>query len=204
MPLVYDELRAIARRFLDDRNRGHTLQPTALVGWSVWPGFWPFRNLPAIARSSSYKSGSSDSAARPGLEAEPSHLVERSAESTSHALRFTLSSIRRRSTATPSIGIWRVSCDARCRTPQLRFPSKAQLNGRRTRTSHTDPCQGRTVADRCTSSCFRAHVSTSTDAQIQPTLLLISLDVQTRRGSSCDRARRQRDANAKGAQPRRS
>jgi len=31
MPLVYDELRRIARRFLRRENVGHTLQPTALV-----------------------------------------------------------------------------------------------------------------------------------------------------------------------------
>jgi RNA polymerase sigma-70 factor (ECF subfamily) len=31
MPLVYDELRKIARRCLVDQRQGHTLQPTALV-----------------------------------------------------------------------------------------------------------------------------------------------------------------------------
>ena len=31
LPLVYDELRATARRMLGPRNRNHTLQPTALV-----------------------------------------------------------------------------------------------------------------------------------------------------------------------------
>ncbi len=31
MPLVYDELRKIARRCLVDQRNGHTLQPTALV-----------------------------------------------------------------------------------------------------------------------------------------------------------------------------
>jgi RNA polymerase sigma factor (TIGR02999 family) len=31
MPLVYDELRALARRYLRAENPGHTLQPTALV-----------------------------------------------------------------------------------------------------------------------------------------------------------------------------
>ena len=31
LPLVYDELRAIARRLLGSRGRNHTLQPTALV-----------------------------------------------------------------------------------------------------------------------------------------------------------------------------
>lgn len=31
MPLVYDELRAVARRFLRAERAGHTLQPTALV-----------------------------------------------------------------------------------------------------------------------------------------------------------------------------
>ncbi|MBV9958072.1 MAG: sigma-70 family RNA polymerase sigma factor [Acidobacteria bacterium] len=31
MPLVYDELRRLARSYLQRENRGHTLQPTALV-----------------------------------------------------------------------------------------------------------------------------------------------------------------------------
>ncbi len=31
MPLVYDELRALAERYLHSERRGHTLQPTALV-----------------------------------------------------------------------------------------------------------------------------------------------------------------------------
>jgi len=31
IPLVYDELRALARRYLRDERVGHTLQPTALV-----------------------------------------------------------------------------------------------------------------------------------------------------------------------------
>ncbi len=31
MPIVYDELRAIARRYMRQENQGHTLQPTALV-----------------------------------------------------------------------------------------------------------------------------------------------------------------------------
>lgn len=31
LPLVYDELRAIARRFMRDERPGHTLQPTAVV-----------------------------------------------------------------------------------------------------------------------------------------------------------------------------
>jgi hypothetical protein len=31
MPLVYDELRALARRYLRAEHPGHTLQPTALV-----------------------------------------------------------------------------------------------------------------------------------------------------------------------------
>jgi RNA polymerase sigma factor (TIGR02999 family) len=31
LPLVYDELRQLARRYLRDERQGHTLQPTALV-----------------------------------------------------------------------------------------------------------------------------------------------------------------------------
>ena len=31
LPLVYDELRALARRYLSEERAGHTLQPTALV-----------------------------------------------------------------------------------------------------------------------------------------------------------------------------
>lgn len=31
LPLIYDELRALARRFLDQERSNHTLQPTALV-----------------------------------------------------------------------------------------------------------------------------------------------------------------------------
>jgi RNA polymerase sigma factor (TIGR02999 family) len=50
MPLVYDELRRLARRYMRREPRGHTLQPTALVN-EVYLRLVQMRRVPVESRA---------------------------------------------------------------------------------------------------------------------------------------------------------